>query len=145
MRLTLLILRHVGYINKIGNSRQDFRYGYSTYKGWAEPLNDLYAKATRLHVENGGHPKSELVAACGHRGGYGDPAQYSNLIPLESEVEYEGGALSVAVFTARKVNPVSFGYRKTFKHVWDYERREYPGNSNAERFWVSTSEKRQSK
>lgn len=124
---------------------EDFRYGYSTYKGWAEPLNDLYAKATRLHVENGGHPKSELVAVCGHRGGYGDPAQYSNLIPLESEVEYEGGALSVAVFTARKVKPVTFGYRKTFKHVWDYERREYPGNSDAERFWVSTSEKRQRK
>ena len=119
----------------------DILNGRSTYEGWAEPLNALYAKATQMHKDEGGHSNSELIAVCGHRGNYGDPAQYRNLIPLESKVEHAGGHLSVAVFTAEKASFKRYSGGRTFRHKWSYERRQYKGDSDTVDTWVSTSQR----
>lgn len=119
----------------------DILNGRSTYEGWAEPLNALYAKATQMHKDEGGHPNSELIAVCGHRGNYGDPTQYRNLIPLESKVEHAGGHLSVAVFTAEKASFKRYSGGRTFRHKWNYERRQYEGDSDTVDTWVSTSQR----
>lgn len=74
-----------------------------------------------------------LVAVCGHRGGYGNPKQYSNLVPLESQVEYRGGHLSVMVYTATLAAWADED--DTFRHVWQGERREFAGDSNLACTW----------
>lgn len=69
-----------------------------------------------------------LLLCVVHRGGYGNPKQYSNLVPLESQVEYKGGRLSVMVYTATLAAWAAED--DVFRHVWQGERREFAGDSN---------------
>lgn len=112
------------------------RLGYSSYEHWAPALNELYVRETeKFHagasdrrVTARSRVDDSLVAVCGHRGGYGNPKQYSNLVPLESQVEYKGGRLSVMVYTATLAAWADED--DVFRHVWQGERREFASDSN---------------
>lgn len=110
------------------------RDGYSSYTEWAPALNTLYSKATKAHNNAEGIKGDMLIAVCGHRGGYGNPNQYQNLIPLESEVEYENGYLSVMVYTNHEAAYANANDQ--YKHVWVAQRKEYAGDSDRVRDWV---------
>lgn len=110
------------------------RDGYSSYTEWAPALNTLYSKATKAHNNAEGIKGDTLIAVCGHRGGYGNPNQYQNLIPLESEVEYEHGHLSVMVYTNHEAAYAN--ENDQYKHVWVGQRKMYAGDSDRVRDWV---------
>lgn len=59
----------------------------------------------------------------------------------ESAVEHAGGHLSVAVFTAEKASFKRYSGGRTFRHKWNYERRQYKGDSDTVDTWVSTSQR----